>query len=85
MNALFGLINIDSGEIKIFGNTLKENSKEIKKNIGIVPQDIALYEDMTVLENIKFFAGLYGLKKEELRKFVDEVLEFTQLSDKKIF
>lgn len=83
INALLGLIGFDSGEIKIFGKSLKESEKEIKRNIGIVPQDIALYEDLTVLENIKFFGGLYGLKKDELNRAIEETLQFTELTDKK--
>lgn len=51
-------------------------------NIGIVPQDLAIYEDMTAYENVRFFAGLYGLRGTELRARVEEALEFVGLSDK---
>jgi ABC-2 type transport system ATP-binding protein len=51
-------------------------------NIGIVPQDIAIYEDLTCLENVKFFASLYGLRGKDLDKAALEALEFTGLSEK---
>jgi ABC-2 type transport system ATP-binding protein len=52
-------------------------------NIGVVPQDLAIYEDLTAFENVKFFAGLYGLRGSELAERVHEALEFVGLSDKK--
>jgi ABC-2 type transport system ATP-binding protein len=51
-------------------------------NIGIVPQDLAIYEDMTAYENVRFFAGLYGLRGTELKERVQEALEFVGLLDK---
>ena len=51
-------------------------------NIGIVPQDIAIYEELTAYENVKFFAGLYGLRGAELKARVEEALQFVGLSDK---
>ena len=54
-----------------------------KSYVGIVPQDIAIYEDLTSLENVKFFASLYGLGGKELEAAALEALEFTGLSEKK--
>ena len=51
-------------------------------NIGVVPQDIAIYEELTAYENVKFFAGLYGLRGAELKARVEEALQFVGLSDK---
>ena len=48
-------------------------------NIGIVPQDIAIYEELTAYENVKFFAGLYGLRGAELKARVEEALQFVDL------
>ena len=48
-------------------------------NIGMVPQDLAIYEDMTAYENVKFFAGLYGLRGAELNARVEEALQFVGL------
>lgn len=83
ISALIGMTKLDSGEIKMFGMDMKSNEKKIKRLIGIVPQDIALYEDLTAYENLCYFGKLYGLKGKELTDRVDEALEFTGLSDRK--
>jgi ABC-2 type transport system ATP-binding protein len=54
----------------------------MKRNIGIVPQDIAIYEDLTAFENVSFFASLYGLKGKVLKERTQEALEFVGLADK---
>lgn len=82
INMITGLLEIDNGKISVLGCDVKKESMKTKRNIGIVPQDIAIYEDLTSLENIKFFAGLYGLKGKALDDAANEALEFTGLSDK---
>lgn len=83
INTIIGLTKIDGGEIEIFGKNIKTHEMEIKKEIGIVPQDIALYEDMTAYENVTFFARLYGLRDGLLKERVEEALNFTGLWDKR--
>lgn len=82
INMIAGLLRCNEGEIKILGKNSAKNSRFAKMNIGIVPQDLAIYEDMTAYENVKFFAGLYGLRGTELDQRVKEALEFVGLSDK---
>ncbi|MBU3090528.1 ABC transporter ATP-binding protein [Clostridium sp. CF011] len=82
INMICGLITTTKGSIEILGKDNQKNSNNAKRNIGVVPQDIAVYEDLTCLENVKFFASLYGLKGEELKKKAQEALEFVGLSDK---
>lgn len=82
INILCGLFKMTKGHIKVLDKDINENQNFVKRNIGIVPQDIAIYEDLTAFENIKFFASLYGLKGEELKERVNEALEFVELSDK---
>jgi len=82
INMITGLVSMDKGKILVMGRDIKKDANEIKKNIGIVPQDIAIYEDLTSLENVMFFASLYGLKGKELKRRAEEALEFTGLSDK---
>lgn len=72
-----------SGEIKILGEDIRKNSKSVKRKLGLVPQNIALYRDFTAYENIKFFGELYGLKGKELNEAIDKALEFTGLLDVK--
>ncbi|MED4227209.1 ABC transporter ATP-binding protein [Neobacillus cucumis] len=82
INMISGLLRNNSGEIHILGKNIASHSKFAKMNIGIVPQDLAIYEDMTAYENVRFFAGLYGLRGTELKQRVEEALEFVGLIDK---
>lgn len=82
INMIIGLLSIDKGSISILGSDVKKESMTTRGNIGIVPQDIAIYEDLTCLENVKFFASLYGLRGKDLDKAALEALEFTGLSEK---
>lgn len=82
INILSGILTFDKGSIEMFSKDIRKSKGEIKRNIGIVPQDIAIYEDLTAYENIDFFAGLYGLRGNELKKNVLDALEFTGLLDK---
>ncbi|MGV3489220.1 MAG: ABC transporter ATP-binding protein [Tuberibacillus sp.] len=82
INMIAGLLRISEGEIMILGKSILKNSQFAKQNIGIVPQDIAIYEELPACENVKFFAGLYGLRGAELNDRVEEALEFVGLSDK---
>lgn len=82
INMLTGLLTPTSGEIKIFEKKLTKNSIDIKSNIGIVPQDIAIYEDLTAIENVMFFGSLYNMKKQTLKENAKKALEFVGLSDK---
>ena len=83
INILCGLINMDKGTIEILGKDIQRSSTYTKQNIGVVPQDIAIYEDLTAYENVKFFASLYGLKGDKLKKEVEEALNFVELLDRK--
>jgi len=78
INMICGLITTTKGSIEILVDN-KKNSNSAKRNIGVVPQDIAVYEDLTCYENVKFFASLYGIKGKELNKKVIEALEFVGL------
>lgn len=83
INTIVGLTKIDGGEVRIFGKDLMTNELEIKKQIGIVPQDIAVFEDLTGYENVTFFGKLYGLKDDLLKGRVEEALNFTGLWDRR--
>jgi ABC-2 type transport system ATP-binding protein len=82
INMIASLLQITEGEIEILGKSITKHRKFAKMNIGIVPQDIAIYENLTASENIKFFAGLYGLRGSLLKQRVEEALEFVGLADK---
>lgn len=82
INMITGLLSIDKGSISVAGHDVRKEKMKTKGDIGIVPQDIAIYEDLTSLENVKFFASLYGLRGKSLESAALEALEFTGLSDK---
>ncbi|WP_026882380.1 ABC transporter ATP-binding protein [Clostridium akagii] len=76
------LVKPDQGEIAIDGHSLKKEAILAKKNLGIVPQDIALYENLSAINNLKFWGTLYGLKGALLKTRIDEALEITGLKDR---
>ncbi|MEC2078667.1 ABC transporter ATP-binding protein [Metabacillus fastidiosus] len=82
INMIASLLKMTEGDITILGKDINKDRKYAKLNIGLVPQDIAIYEDLTAYENVKFFAGLYGLRGSELNERVLEALEFVGLTDK---
>ncbi|WP_409509744.1 ABC transporter ATP-binding protein [Bacillus spizizenii] len=83
IHMLSGALSASSGNVTILGHNVKKWSKEMKKGIGIVPQDIAIYEEISAEKNVRFFASLYSLKGEELKTRVKEALELVQLYDRK--
>ena len=78
MNCMLGLLPIDGGTIKFSDG---KSIQKWKKHIGYVPQDLAIYPDLTPQENIEFFCALYGFKGAELKKQVDWALDFVGLTD----
>lgn len=81
INSICGLLKINRGEIIINGINMSHSSLEAKKYLGLVPQEIAIFENLTARENIEFFGKLSGLKGSLLKERVDEALEFVGLSD----
>lgn len=79
ISMICGLINKTKGEVIYEGKTKKV--RDWKQNIGIVPQDFALYFDLTAEENISFFCSLYGFKGEELKRRTTKTLDFVGLTD----
>ena len=73
------LLNINSGEIKIFGEDMKPNAYDIKAKLGVVFQDVAVFEELTVYENIDYFCGLYIKDKTTRKKYIDEAIELVRL------
>jgi len=82
INMIASLLRSTKGEIALLGKNIEKNGKFAKMNTGIVPQDLAIYEDMTAYENVSFFAGLYGLRGALLKERTEEALEFVGLGDK---
>ena len=82
INVLCGMQRKTDGDVKVFGKDIEKENREIKANIGVVPQDIAIYGDLTATENVRFFASLYGLKGAELKTRTQEALDFVGLRER---
>lgn len=83
INVLSTVLKPDDGKINFLGENINNNIFNVKKNIGVVPQDLAIYEDIPAERNVRFFASLYGLKGKDLDTKVKEALEFVKLYDRK--
>ena len=81
INCLLSLLTLDKGEIDIFGKPMTPTSYDIKQEIGVVPQQVAVFDELTVKENIDYFCGLYVADKQRRAKLVEEALEFVGLND----
>jgi ABC-2 type transport system ATP-binding protein len=78
---LCGLSSPTSGEVSVAGFDAYKQTEEIKKNIGYMSQKFSLYEDLTIVENIQFYAGIYGLRAKEINPRIDELLQQLQFED----
>jgi len=76
------LLQPTAGDARIAGHSITSDPQGVKEAIGVVPQDIALYEDMSARENLVFWGTMYGLSGDELQRRVDAVLELITLTDR---
>ena len=83
MHMLTGLNQPTSGSGRVVAFDIRTEYEQIKKHIGYMSQKFSLYEDLTVAENIRLFAGIYGMKDEEIRRKTDELLERLQFTEHK--
>lgn len=83
INILTGALGYKSGKVVSNGESIHRNIRKFKKRLGVVPQDLALYDDLSAYKNVSFFASLYGLKGEKLKERCQYALEFVGLLDKK--
>ena len=76
------LLHPEEGDALVMGHSIRREPMAVKSVLGVVPQDIALYEDLTALENLTFWGKMYGLRGAALRQRVDEVLEIIGLTER---
>ena len=81
MRMLCGLLKPSSGKATIAGFDVYKQTEKIKKKIGYMSQKFSLYGDLTVSENIRFYAGIYGMDSKEIREKTSELLKELQLQD----
>lgn len=85
INCILSLLKYSSGNIKIFGKNMKPDAYGIKKDIGVIFQDVAVFDELTVYDNINYFCGLYITDKNTRKTYVEDAINLVGLSDFKKF
>lgn len=81
INCILSLLKYDKGSIQIFNKPMNPNAYSIKKDIGIIMQNVAVFEELTVYENISYFCSLYISNRDEVKRLTKEAIEFVSLED----
>jgi ABC-2 type transport system ATP-binding protein len=82
LSIVSGLLDPTAGEVRLLGRTVRPDDREMRRLLGIVPQELALYGELTAEENLVFFGRLYGLSGDRLQRRVAEVLELVGLRER---
>jgi len=82
ISMISGLLRPDEGTVRIEDYNLWESPRAAKRLLGLVPQDLALYQEFSARENLRFWGGLYGISRSQLRKNTEELLERVGLADR---
>ena len=85
INCILSLLNYSKGNIKIFGKDMKPDAYDIKSKIGVVFQDVSVFDELTVYENIDYFCGLYIKDKETRKKYIEDAINLVGLEEFKKF
>ena len=85
INCMLSLLNFDRGTIKLFNQEMKPDAYELKAKIGVIFQEVAVFEELTVYENIDYFCGLYIKDKSIRKQAVEEAIQLVGLEDYKKF
>jgi ABC-2 type transport system ATP-binding protein len=83
LRMIIGLLKPDAGKISIMGQDPHKNGKDLKKMLGIIPQSLTFYNDLTVEENLWFLANIYDIPKRVARQRIDSLIEKVGLDDKR--
>ena len=81
INCILSLLSYDKGDISVFGKPMSPARYDAKRDIGVVMQNVAVFDDLTVYENIDYFCGLYIKDGRKRKKYIDEVIEFVALEE----
>ena len=82
INAIVGLLDIDEGTVEVFGKKQNGKNTELRSRIGLVTQEVTVYEDLSAYENLRFFGKLYGLRGEQLKQRIEEVASLIGLEQR---
>jgi ABC-2 type transport system ATP-binding protein len=81
INCILSLLKYDKGSIEIYDKPMSPDAYDIKRNIGIIMQNVAVFDELTVFENIDYFCGMYISDKKRRRELVEEAIDFVGLKD----
>lgn len=81
ISCILSLLKYDKGTIEVYGKPMSPDAYDIKRNIGIIMQNVAVFDELTVFENIDYFCGLYIKDKKKRSALVDEAIDFVGLND----
>jgi ABC-2 type transport system ATP-binding protein len=82
ISMIAGILRPDAGTVEVCGEPIDTGSSDTKRRLGFVPQDIALFDDLSALENLRFFGGLQGMRGADLERRIGETLEMVGLADR---
>ncbi len=85
INCILSLLNFSKGSIQVFGKEMQPNAYDIKEKIGVVFQEVAVFDELTVIENIDYFCGLYVKDKALRNQYVEDAIQLVGLEDFKKF
>lgn len=85
INCLLSLLNFEQGTIKIFDKEMTPESYDIKRNIGVIFQEVAVFDELTIYENIDYFCGLYITDKKQRAEYIEDAIKLVGLEEFKKF
>ena len=85
INCLLSLLNFEQGTIKIFNKEMTPESYDIKRNIGVIFQEVAVFDELTIYENIDYFCGLYITDKNKRAAYIEDAIKLVGLEEFKKF
>ena len=81
INCILALLSYESGTVRIFGQEMTPTSYDLKSHIGVVPQNVAVFNELSVQENIDYFCSLYVPRKADRKELVEQAIDFVGLGD----
>ncbi len=81
INCLLSLLDYDKGEVELFGEKMGPNRRDLKSRIGVVCQNVAVFDELTVYENIDYFCGLYIKDRNKRKEYIEDAIKFVDLDN----
>lgn len=81
ISSILSLLRYDKGRVRVFGKEMRPDSYDSKRDIGVVLQNVAVFDELTVYENIDYFCGLYVKDKKKRKQYVEEVIQFVEMDE----